>query len=143
MNDYLSKPIDLKVLRTVLSRWTGTPASRLGDLPLFDGEGMTTRFGGDLELKELALATFRRTTPPLLERLHTALSVADRKQIALLAHSAKGGGSMISAERYAGIAAVLEERAATASEDDLRQLVGDLQAAFDQFDEIVAVLTAR
>src|SRR4030095_16128274 len=32
MNDYVSKPIDLKVLRTVLSRWTGTPASRLGDL---------------------------------------------------------------------------------------------------------------
>jgi hypothetical protein len=50
---------------------------------------------------------------------------------------------MISAERYAGIAAVLEERAATASEEELRQLVGDLQAAFDQFAEIVAVLTAR
>jgi PAS domain S-box-containing protein len=143
MNDYLSKPIDLKVLRTVLSRWTGTPASRLGDLPLYDGDGMASRFGGDMELKDLALATFRRTTPPLLERMHTALTVADRKQIALLAHSAKGGGAMISAERYAGIAAVLEERAATASENDLRQLVGDLQAAFEQFDEIVAVLTAR
>lgn len=143
MNDYISKPIDLKVLRTVLSRWTGTPASRLGDLPLFDGGGIDSRFGGDMELKEVALATFRQTTPALLGRIHAALAAGDRKQIARLAHSAKGGGSMISAERYAGIAAVLEERAASASEEELRQLVADLQAAFDQFAEIVAALTAR
>ena len=143
MNDYISKPIDLKVLRTVLSRWTGTPASRLGDLPLYDGGGIDSRFGGDMELKEVALATFRQTTPALLARIHAALAAGDRRQLGLLAHSAKGGGSMISAERYAGIATVLEERAATASEEELRQLVADLQAAFDQFAEIVAVLTAR
>ena len=143
MNDYLTKPIDLKVLRTMLARWAGTPTSKLGDLPLFDGEAMDSRFGGDLELKEVALGTFRKTTPALLQKLRAALEAGNRKQVALLAHSAKGGGSMIAAERYAGIAAVLEERATSAPDDELRRLLEDLQAAFEQFDEIVAVLTAR
>lgn len=143
MNDYLTKPIDLKVLRTMLARWAGTPASKLGDLPLFDGDAMDSRFGGDLELKEVALSTFRKTTPALLAKLRAALEAGNRKQVALLAHSAKGGGSMIAAERYAGMAAVLEERAMSAPDDELRRLLDDLQAAFEQFDEIVAVLTAR
>jgi PAS domain S-box-containing protein len=143
MNDYLTKPIDLKVLRTMLARWAGTPTSKLGELPLFDGDAMDSRFGGDVELKEVALSTFRKTTPALLGKLRAAVESGNRKQVALLAHSAKGGGSMIAAERYAGIAALLEERAATAPEDELRRLLDDLQAAFEQFDEIVAVLTAR
>ncbi len=143
MNDYLTKPIDLKVLRTMLTRWAGTPVSKLGELPLFDGDAMDSRFGGDLELKEVALATFRKTTPALLGKLRAAFESGNRKQLALLAHSAKGGGSMIAAERYAGLAAVLEERAMSAPDEELRRLVEDLQAAFDQFDEIVGVLTAR
>jgi signal transduction histidine kinase/DNA-binding response OmpR family regulator len=143
MNDYLTKPIDLKVLRTMLARWAGAPASKLGELPLFDGDAMDSRFGGDLELKEVALTTFRKTTPALLAKLRAALEAGNRKQVALLAHSAKGGGSMISAERYAGIAAIMEERAMSAGDDELRRLLDELQAAFEQFDEIVAVLTAR
>ena len=143
MNDYLTKPIDLKVLRAMLARWVGTPPSKVGELPVFDGDAMDSRFGGDLELKEVALGTFRQTTPALLAKMHAAFAGGDRKQLALLAHSAKGGGSMIAAERYAGIAALLEERAMSAADDELRRLLQELQAAFDQFDEIVAVLTAR
>ncbi|HZN47014.1 MAG TPA: PAS domain-containing protein, partial [Ramlibacter sp.] len=143
MNDYLTKPIDLKVLRSVLVRWTGTPASQLGALPLFDGDAVDSRFGGDAELKAVALATFRQTTPALLARLHAARAADDRKQLARLAHSAKGGGAMIAAERYAAIAELLEERAASAPPQELRRLCEDLQEAFAQFDEIISALTAR
>lgn len=45
---------------------------------------------------------------------------------------------MISADRYAAIAALLEERAAIAPGEDLRQLLADLQRAFDAFERLAA-----
>lgn len=143
MNDYLTKPIDLRTLRTMLTRWAGPRPSRLGDLLPFDADAMHSRFGGDAELKDVALTTFRHATPELLERLRIALVMENRPQLKLLAHSAKGGGSMVAAERYAATAAVLEERAPDAPIEELRGLVEDLQAAFDRFAEAVGPLTAR
>jgi CheY-like chemotaxis protein len=143
MNDYLTKPVDLKVLRTVLERWVAPQSSALGALPAFDGEGMDARFGGDAELKEIALAAFRQSTPALLAKLRAAVVADDRKDVERLAHSAKGGGSMIAAERYAAIAALLEERAATASGEDVRRMQEELQRAFDEFIEAVGALIAR
>jgi HPt (histidine-containing phosphotransfer) domain-containing protein len=81
----------------------------------------------------VALAAFRQTTPALLEKLRVALAAGDRQKVALFAHSAKGAGSMIAAERYAAIAAALEERAATAPVEELQRLQEDLNAAFDLF----------
>ncbi|MDE2605226.1 MAG: PAS domain-containing protein [Burkholderiales bacterium] len=133
MNDYLTKPIDLKVLRAMLAKWTGLQASRLAELPLFNSGAMNSRFGGDRELKDVALSAFRQSTPGQLEKLRAALEAGDRDQAARLAHSAKGAGSMISADRYAAIAAALEERAATAPLQELKRLQEDLQAAFDLF----------
>jgi PAS domain S-box-containing protein len=132
MNDYLSKPIDLKTLRAMVARWVGQ-SSRLAELPLYDEASINSRFGGDEELKEVALTAFRTTTPALLGKLKAALDAGDRKKVQLFAHSAKGGGSMIAAERYAGIAAAIEERAGTAPLEDLQRMHLELQAAFDQF----------
>jgi PAS domain S-box-containing protein len=140
MNDYLTKPIDLKVLRAMMSRWTGAQPSRLADLPLFSEEAMHSRFGGDEELEQIALSTFQSSTPPLIAKMRIAHEAGNRKQVALLAHSAKGGGSMISADRYAAIAAVIEERAETALRDETGRLIDDLQRAFDEFE---AILNAR
>jgi CheY-like chemotaxis protein/HPt (histidine-containing phosphotransfer) domain-containing protein len=143
MNDYLTKPIDLKVLRAMLERWAGPRVSQLAELPLFDGDAMDARFGGDQELKDIALSTFRQSTPPLLAKLAAAVEDGNRKQVQLLAHSAKGGGSMIAADRYAAIAAMMEEGATSAPLEELRRLQDHLQRAFDQFLEVIAPLTAR
>jgi PAS domain S-box-containing protein len=133
MNDYLTKPIDLKVLRGILARWAGGQPSRLGDLPLFSPGDMDSRFGGDLELQQVALGTFRTATPPLLAKLRATLAAGNRQGFGLLAHSAKGAGLMVSADRYAATAALLEERAARAPVQELEKLVEDLQRAFDEF----------
>jgi HPt (histidine-containing phosphotransfer) domain-containing protein len=132
MNDYLSKPIDLKVLRATLAKWAPRP-SRLADLPSFDAGAMHSRFGGDEELKEVALAAFRQSTPALLGRIRAVLDAGNRQQFGLLAHSARGAGAMVAAERYAAIAAVMEDHAGTASEEELRRLVDELRTAFYQF----------
>jgi CheY-like chemotaxis protein/HPt (histidine-containing phosphotransfer) domain-containing protein/anti-sigma regulatory factor (Ser/Thr protein kinase) len=139
MNDYITKPIDLKVLRTVLARWTGAPSSRLDGLHAFHAESMHSRFGGDLELEQVALSTFRRTTPGLLDRMRAALAAHNREQLGLLAHSAKGSGSMICAERLAAIAAALEDRAAHAPPEELARLMDDLQRAYDEFAAVAPV----
>ncbi|MDB5753360.1 MAG: hypothetical protein JWP65_3781 [Ramlibacter sp.] len=136
MNDYLTKPMDLKGLGTVLARWLQSPAAAPAgpaQLPVFAQATMRERFGGDEELEQVALASFQQTTPGLLARLRSALEARDRPAVGLLAHSAKGAGSMICAQRYAAIAAALEERAATAQPDELQRLERELRLAFDEF----------
>ena len=142
MNDYITKPIDLKVLSTVLARWARPPgrtqAVAAPELPVFARESMRARFGGDEELEQVALMSFRQTTPGLLRRMQAALDAANREQVGLLAHSAKGAGGMVCAERYAAVAATLEECAGTASFEEMVRLRAALQAAFDEFDSQLA-----
>ncbi|MEJ8836895.1 PAS domain-containing protein [Ramlibacter sp. AN1133] len=137
MNDYLTKPIDIRLLRGVLARWASGQTSRLADLPLFSPGDLDTRFGGDAELQQVALGTFRQATPALMAKLRATLSSGNRQAFGLLAHSAKGGGLMVSAERYAAIAAALEERAAKAPAQELGKLLDELERAFEEFATIV------
>src|SRR3978361_243291 len=81
MNDYLTKPIDLKVLRAMLERWAGPQPSQVSELPSFDGDALHGRLGGDQELREVALSTFRQSPPPLLARLAAAVEDGNRKQV--------------------------------------------------------------
>jgi CheY-like chemotaxis protein len=137
MNDYLTKPIDLKVLSNVLAKWARPPgvarAPAPTELPVFARESMRLRFGGDDELEQVALTSFRQSTPPLLARLEAAIAQGNRPQVRLLAHSAKGAGGMICAERYAAVAATLEDRAEEGAPDELARLQRELQRAYDQF----------
>jgi PAS domain S-box-containing protein len=137
MNDYLTKPIDLRVLRATLAKWATVQPVRLSELPSFSAEAMHSRFGGDTELEQVALATFAQTTPGLLARLRAAHAAGNRPQLKLLAHSARGGGSMISAERYAGIAGAIEERAESALMEELGRLLDDLEQAYAEFQAVV------
>jgi CheY-like chemotaxis protein len=142
MNDYLSKPIDLKLLGAMLARWA-PPAgvdrpSQAADLLVFGEDLMRSRFGGDAELEQVALASFRAATPPLLAKLAAAMAAGNRAQVGLLAHSAKGAGSMVCAERYAAVAAALEEKAPSAPGEVLERLRGELQRAYEQFEALQA-----
>ena len=141
MNDYLTKPIDLRLLRGILARWGGGQSQpKLADLPPFSPGDLDSRFGGDADLKQVALGTFQQATPPLLAKLRATLAQGNRHAFGLLAHSAKGAGLMVSAERYAAVAARLEERAAQAPPRDLEQLLEDLERAYGEF---VAAIRAR
>jgi CheY-like chemotaxis protein len=142
MNDYLSKPIDLKLLGAMLARWA-PPAgvdrpSQAVDLLVFGEDLMRSRFGGDAEPEQVALASFRAATPPLLAKLAAAMAAGNRAQVGLLAHSAKGAGSMVCAERYAAVAAALEEKAPSAPGEVLERLRGELQRAYEQFEALQA-----
>ncbi|GAB3777725.1 hypothetical protein GCM10028796_57190 [Ramlibacter monticola] len=141
MNDYIPKPVDLRLLRGVLARWAGgQPQSTPADLPPFSPGDLDSRFGGDEELQQVALGTFQQATPPLLAKLRTTLRSGNRQTFGLLAHSAKGAGLMVSAGRYAAVAAALEERAAQASAPDLEKLLDELEQAFTEF---VAAVQSR
>jgi CheY-like chemotaxis protein len=130
MDDYLTKPMDLKVLNTVLARWTIKPAPAQPTDSGFDA--LVERFGGDIELANAAIGAFHQSTPALLTRLEAACRNEDRRLIGLAAHSAKGSGAMVCADRYAAIAGEIEDSAADADIDHLGRLVRDLQQAFTQ-----------
>jgi HPt (histidine-containing phosphotransfer) domain-containing protein len=100
---------------------------------------MDSRFGGDAELKQVALSTFQQSTPPLLQKLRQMLASGNRQGFGLLAHSAKGGGLMVSADRYAAIAAMLEDRAQRAPQNELEKLLDELQRAFEEFVELLKI----
>lgn len=142
MNDYLTKPIDLKVLGGVLARWVAPTAEapQPQEPEVFAADELHSRFGGDEELEQVALEAFRQTTPGLLGKLGAAVQAGQRAQIALHAHSTKGAALMVCAGRYAGIAARMEEKAGVAPLDELAAMYADLRRAFD---EVALVLAAR
>ncbi|RYY73130.1 MAG: hypothetical protein EOO24_46640, partial [Comamonadaceae bacterium] len=109
------------------------PSQAPADLPVFAQAAMRERFGGDMELEQVALESFQQTTPALLAKLQAALEQGQRAQATMLAHSAKGAGSMICAQRYAGIAATLEERGPSAPIEELLTLLAQLRVAFREF----------
>jgi two-component system, sensor histidine kinase and response regulator len=125
MDDYLSKPLHLQRLATVLQQWLGRsaaensrermtslgrtiPESQSGTtsiensevgLALFDSKGLLDRTGGLLDLAQRMVQRFVEGTPSGLQRLQHCLQQRDTTTIARMAHSLQGSTSMIGAEQ--------------------------------------------
>lgn len=136
-NDFLSKPIELDRLDTVLRAWLpedklqpvvsadAPPAPEplpedLRDLPGINGEtGMG--YCGTAELYRKTLLTFRDQLPGRLDRLNAALSGGDLDSYVIEAHSLKSAARWIGAEEAGSRAERLEQAAKESQRDTLEQ----------------------
>jgi len=133
MNDYLSKPVKLAVLRDMLNRWiepeegavqqTHPVASRPGPGNfVIDKDYLAELYEQIGNAAERMIAAFLEDLPGHLEQLQQALQTQDMAELARLAHTIKGAAANSGAGRLAQKAQQLEReaRAGTGSAcDDL------------------------
>jgi len=110
MDDYLSKPVSLEVLREMLEKWQVSDLSaEIAELPPIDHAFLNEMTGGDEEFTTELLQEFLRTIPPLLTQLEQALNAGDSEVLARAAHTIKGSARSVGALALAEIAFAVEQ----------------------------------
>ena len=148
MNDYLSKPIDVKALFTTLGRWikdasageqhklpqNSTSPSNIS-LPGIDVSVVLNRLGGNQQLFQRLISQFSERYRHGARDIRTALLVSDGKQIALLAHGLVGIAGTLGAIDVSKTARKLE---ALAEQNNLTEAGAVLSLLERQLADVVA-----
>ncbi len=129
MDDYVSKPIDPRVLHETiqgLTHWSGGPVARSADAALggspadrrsFDATRALSNVGGDHQVLRGVLDVFREHGHRRMEALERAWTEEDVSELAELAHSLKGTAGILAMPVLAELAGSLEKWAR--DEDEL------------------------
>jgi len=128
MNDYLSKPVDLRQLADVLAKWLPTSGAGNGaQIPVprdreqtgaaFNMEALLRRLMGDRPLACAIVKGFVQDVPAQVNNLRARLDERDAPGARRQAHALKGAAATVGAERLQRIALEME-RAGAAGELD-------------------------
>jgi len=151
MNDYLSKPLDVKLVSKILSIWLPQvnrdnktaseiqPSSVIAGLipDLQDSEAavldlgqLTTRLLGDQDLVKEVLTAFQFDIQDQMTKLLHHVSNHNLTAITEQAHQITGSAANVSAIKFSDVARVLERAASAGELDTAEPLMKDLQYQF-------------
>ncbi|MBL8793967.1 MAG: response regulator [Planctomycetia bacterium] len=151
MDDYLSKPVQVKTLQAALARCAvraravasetpeplvtpasnGVPVAEVLDPAVVDSLLKMQDAGAPNFLREL-LDLFRSDAPPLVEAIGRGLAANDAVQVRAAAHSLKGTAGNLGARRLAELCADLEKKGRDANLDGAAPLVEELGPLLDR-----------
>lgn len=150
MNDYLCKPISIRLLNKMLAKWLsvshGMHANTRGkhnkvisrhevavDSPIL--EGLRSSIGNEA-LKNV-LGVFLEDSPPRIELIHDAFIRLDYEALRAVAHALKGGCAMIGANELSSVCAKLEEKGRNSDANDIDKLLDDVDRLFVDVGSVV------
>jgi len=132
MNDHVGKPFDLEeLIATVLRHAKRASRQEI----VFDAQDLDRRYSANLEFKNMAITTFRKFSPALMESLAQAVAKENTPEVNRLAHSLKSNAGMISAPALAYSAMALESAAEQASTGQYAALFHQLQQDYQRCTE--------
>lgn len=104
-------------------------------LPVFDRAATLRRLGGDEEVLQTLLDTYRSTMPAIIITLDELLFFGDNQQeLITQAHTFKGASANIGAEALRGVAAQLEKAALAGDLAAMQALLPQLQKEYARFE---------
>ncbi|MDY6804043.1 MAG: PAS domain-containing protein [Cyanobacteriota bacterium] len=146
MDDYLSKPVAMEDLASVLERWSPRRTrllpvrgimSETGKMPVLreeeesvavlDADRLSQLCGGDAEFQLEILLSFVEDTATDLAEAKTALAEGDAVTIAHKAHRIKGGSSYMAVRVMPEVAERLEELAKQGLLDGAGELIAQIE----------------
>jgi HPt (histidine-containing phosphotransfer) domain-containing protein len=148
MNGYLSKPLELPQLATMLDRWMPVAPAHALPEPLqqaareaveftFDEEPLLRRLMGDRQLASAVVKGFLDDFPVQLTNLRKLLSDGDAPAVRLLAHALKGAAATVGAACLRSITSDIEEAASVADVTLCIELLPRAVKEFERFKAIV------
>ena len=143
MNDYLSKPVDLRRLAEVVEQWTGgigdaEPAGRdreqaRADSAAFRDVELLERLMGDRELAGMIVREFLASAPAQLNGLRERVEQGDFAGLLARAHGLKGSAATVSAENLRALALALEGAGKAKELERCSELVRSAEEEVEQF----------
>ena len=166
MDDYLTKPVEARLLAEAIGRWVvpdaggredsksassgPEPSTGLDDsvgarrkepvedgVPVFDRESFLRRVMGDEELAAVVLDGFRDDLPRLLARLDEALKTGDSEKAMLAAHTIKGSSANVGAEALRKAATLVEDAARKRELESIRTHMVSLAREYARLTEVL------
>jgi two-component system sensor histidine kinase/response regulator len=161
MDDYVSKPIDKRLLAEALLRWAPrreaqaqaraareepVPAHGSGTadedprFPDLEEDRLEDVCGHDPALEQEVIQMYLESTRETLSRMRAALELGDATLLRGLAHGLKGGSRTVGAAALGELAQEIERRAETS---DFASAHGALEGAAVAFEHVAMVMEAR
>ena len=158
MDDYLSKPVRLEMLLSVLNRWIGpgrgsagggpaaaahpTPVAGgrlavLAGTPGFDVGKAVSLLGGENSYL-LVVDKFRHVSVKDREKLRAALEIGDENAVHRIAHSLRNSAAWIGAVDLSGAAGALEDAITSGGGSDYALLAAALEMKLGSVMEVLA-----
>ncbi|WP_275524668.1 ATP-binding protein [Kamptonema sp. UHCC 0994] len=169
MDDYLSKPVDLKKLERILGQWSGGDAELLSGRDGRDGE--TRGDGGEEEVKsspaspsstspidleqlqkfslgkvalqKRLLEAFIQTSEADIADLESAIAANDCLAVEQRSHRIKGASANLGARSLLDVAAQLEQMGRSQSLVGASELLSQLKSHFDRIQDFIATFLAE
>ena len=142
MNDYLSKPVQLRQLAAVLDRWLRQPvipeAAQEQDKAVFNEEDLLNRLVRDRRLAARIVQGFVDDFPSQLNHLRDRLSQADGPGATLQAHALRGAATAISAGGLSTLAQAMERASKAGEWDDFAQLLPQAAGEFQRLERMLS-----
>jgi CheY-like chemotaxis protein len=147
MNDFLSKPVELRQLSDMILKWLGVACCKeaiqgagitVGEAaPVFDEGDFLCRLMNDRELAGVIIGNFLQDCPAQLAVLSQRLSEGDAPGISRQAHQIKGAAASVSAKSLHALALAMEQAAIA---DDLHGVGALLPRTTEEFERFKATL---
>ncbi len=151
MNDYVTKPLGMAELGTVIRRLVPAPETPAGParkgVPLhvsadrglvLDVVGALQRMAGDHDLFDELIQDFLADLPNRLAALQSALDREDRSGLTDLAHTLKGSAAIVGAEACRQQAGWLVETAPDRPLPDLKEGLAELVRRIEELKDVAA-----
>ena len=149
MDDYVSKPVDLAELATVLARNASGKEEKIVETAskeeaaqrpsLLDQEIVLDMLGGDNNLLDEIRAAFAdQDIPEKIPALQALAAASDMPGLTLLAHSLTGGAAQVGAEATRILAGKLESAAREGDRRRIAELVPELEQELKRVRELLS-----
>ena len=154
MDDYLTKPVEPKLLDAVLTRWAHTargdelvskkesaPAGMSADDEVFDLAGMRARVEDDMDLLAEMVELFLESSPALVADVEAAVAAGDAARLTVAAHKLRGVLRNMSATASADAALDLESMGRQADLSEATRSIGLLKREIARLRSALADVT--
>ncbi len=137
MDDYISKPIDMKQLDALLKKWFDKDKNlgengRRGfkDVKIFDSVALSGRLLDDKDIIAEIIKVFLEDMPVQIDGLKSAFESKDIALVSSIAHAIKGSSSNIGGMRIAGIAKEIEISSKKGELENLGENISELESQY-------------
>jgi CheY-like chemotaxis protein/HPt (histidine-containing phosphotransfer) domain-containing protein len=153
MNDYLSKPLDIRELQGILQKWLPSDSSEsmetlAGHNPIiteeyrnvFDVEKFVKRTLGDRKLSREVAIVFLNSGEEYVTSIRSAISCGDSSELRHQAHKLKGATANLSLSMLCETAGKIEDMAVSGEIDKAEDLLSEMELRYDQAADALRIL---